>query len=107
MPEEQRKSPKKFVVESFSHGSPEGPCIQRFEFDEVEEALRCARHIMDRSLRRTRNTNCTAVEWYRQWAACGDFVIAPGARFDSRRYAKLRIRMMDQDSELTTPRKPS
>lgn len=102
MPEGASKSPKQFVVESFSRGSPEGPCIQHFEFDEVEEALKCARHIMDRSLKRTRGASRSAIDWYRRWAACGDFVVAPGAGFDFRKYAKLRIRMMDQRFEWIT-----
>ena len=102
MPEERSEFPKKYVVESFSRGSPDGPCKQHFEFDDVEEASKCARHIIDRSLKRTRGASRSAIEWYRRWAACGEFVVAPDAGFDSRKYAKLRIRMMDQGFEWIT-----
>lgn len=87
---------RKFVVESFQNHDPpdERQCNKHFEFATSDQALRCARRIIDKSLRRTHNSTRTSVEWYRYWSAYGESVIVPGTKFNSRCYAKMRIRMI-------------
>ena len=87
----------RFVVESFENHDPpeERQCIKYFEFATSDQALRCARRIIDKSLRRTHNSTRTSVEWYRHWLAYGESVVVPGTEFNSRCYAKMRIRMFN------------
>jgi len=84
----------KFVVECFDNRDRPGEriCRTRFEFDTLDEAMECARRIVDISLKQTRDASSTAGGWYRRWAAYGNSVVAVGTGFDSRTYAKRQIR---------------
>lgn len=87
-------NPGSYIVESFYNDDPPGQrcCKSHHEFATADAALKCACRLMDKSLKRTRLAASSSVEWYRHWATCGVSVVVPGTGFESRAYAKLRIR---------------
>ena len=94
---------RKFVVESFDNcNSPDASHDRKhYEFDRLDDALACARRIVDKALKRTRNANRSPAEWYRHWLTFGDNVSADGTGFDSHAYARRRIREMTGTSVRT------
>ena len=82
---------KKFLVEVFDNfDDPMERCCSKVgEFDNVDDALACARKIVDKSLRDTRKPD--PVDWYKTYCLFGDGVYAFGCNFNPYLYAEKRI----------------
>ncbi len=89
-----------FVVESYDNfDSPnERCCTHEGVFDTVEEALTCARSIVEKSLIAVRQPNQSPVDWYKVYALSGDGVYAHGTGFNPYTYAQERIQAITGDS---------
>lgn len=84
---------QRFIVESYdNYDSPgERCCTHEGAFETADQALACARQIVDKSLVAMRNPNQTPVDWYRTYSLFGDGVYAYDTGFNPYTYAKERI----------------
>ena len=87
-------SVRRFRVESYdNYDSPgERCCTHEGDFETADQALACARQVVDKSLVAMRKPNQTPVDWYRTYSLFGDGVYAHDTGFNPYTYAKERIR---------------
>ena len=100
VPYEPRKSlaqaAARYTVEAYDNfDHPNERCCSKVgEFDTAEEAIACAKDVVDASLERARGAGKSAAQWYQEYFTAGDGVYLhgkPSPQFNPYDYARARI----------------